>query len=128
MIAGASILGGSYLLAMSVGVGLLSDSNEYDSDYCDASCRSVGRWLFLPVAGPFVAMWHADSGDWALWFLGMVELVGAGLTTGGIIKYRNSKRANDMQGYSWSLPHDRKLTVDMSSSARFVGPRLRLDF
>jgi hypothetical protein len=128
MIAGISILGGSYLLAMSIGVGLLSDSDQYDSDNCDSSCLAVGRWLFVPVAGPFVAMSHTDSGDWALWMLGMVELVGAGLMTGGIIKYRNSKRANDMQGYSWNLPHDRKLTVDMASSARFMGPRLRLDF
>ena len=63
-------------------------------------------------------MSKTDDGDWGLWMLGMIEVVGAGLMTGGIIKYRNSKRAADMQGYSWSLPHDRKLTVE--SAARFA--------
>lgn len=126
MIAGISILGGSYLLAMGIGVGLLDEDDEDFSD-CE-HCSDVAPWLFVPVAGPFIAMSKTSDGDWGLWMLGMVELVGAGLMTGGIIKYRNSKRAADMQGYSWSLPHDRKLTVDVGSSARFVGPRLRLDF
>jgi hypothetical protein len=129
MISGISVLGASYLLAMSIGVGLLSDNDNYNNDDdCNSNCRAVGRWLFVPVAGPFVAMSRAEKGDWGLWFLGMIEVVGAGLMTGGIIKYKNSKRAADMQGYSWTLPHDRKLTVDVASSARFAGPRLRLDF
>jgi hypothetical protein len=126
MIAGISILGGSYLLAMGVGVGLL-DEDDDDFDECE-HCADVAPWLFVPVVGPFVAMSKTSDGDWGLWMLGMIELVGAGLMTGGIIKYRHSKRAADMQGYSWNLDNGRKLTVDMASSTRFAGPRLRLDF
>jgi hypothetical protein len=129
MIAGASILGGSYLLSIAIGSALLDEDDDEEDDYdsCE-DCEEIAPWLFLPVAGPFVAMSKTESGDPGLWLLGMIQVVGAGLMTGGIIKYKNSKRAADMQGYSWNLPHDRKLTLDLASTTRFAGPRLRLAF
>lgn len=127
MIAGLSVLGGSYLIATAVGASLMDGDDGDDFDQC-RSCRDVGRWLFLPVAGPFVAMSQTDSGDGALWFLGMVETVGLALTIGGIVRYQNTKRELGAAALSWSLPHDRTLSLDMSTSSRMAGPRLKLRF
>jgi hypothetical protein len=129
MITGASILGGSYLLSMFVGSIVLDNRNGgWDSgETCD-NCRAVGRWLFVPLAGPFIAMSQTDEGDPGLWLLGMLQLVGAGLTTGGIIRYQNSKQALEAQGLSWNLGRDKKLTLDVQSGLRSVGPRMRIDF
>lgn len=124
MIAGISVLGGSYLLSAAIGGGILDDR----SDYNNYNHTLVGRWLFVPVVGPFVAMSHAGDGSWGLWFLGMVQLVGAGLTTGGVIRYRNSKRALDAQGMTWDLGHNRALTLDVQSGPRAIGPHMRLAF
>ena len=100
--------------------------DEQDND-C-RRCDEVAPWLFVPLVGPFIGMSKTDDGDWGLWFLGMVEAVGAGLMVGGIIRYQNTKRASEAASYSWDLSHDRKLTLDMSTSSRMVGPRLRLAF
>lgn len=129
MITGISILGGSYLLAISVGAALLDESND-DDDYSDCrNCRDVAPWLFLPLAGPFIAMSQTDDGDWGLWMLGMVEAVGTGLMIGGIVRFVNTKRAAEMQSFSrWQLPGRRELALDVASSPRFAGPRLRLTF
>ncbi|MDB4988176.1 MAG: hypothetical protein JWN04_3354 [Myxococcaceae bacterium] len=124
MIAGASIFGGSYLLSMVIGAALID--NNSDTNCSD--CRSVGRWLFVPIVGPFAAMADSHHGDVGLLLLGMVELVGAGLLTGGIIRYRNSKRALDAQGFSWNLEHNRKLSLNLQASERSAGPRMRLAF
>ena len=127
MIAGASILGGSYLLSATIGVGILDDRHDYD--HGGSWDRGfVGRWLFVPIAGPFVAMSRAGDGGWGLWLLGMIQLVGAGLTTGGIIRYNNTKRAIDAQGLSWELGHKRLLTLDVQSGQRAVGPHVKLNF
>jgi len=127
MIAGASILGGAYLVSIAVGSALLDEDEGDDYDSCE-HCEEIAPWLFLPVAGPFVAMSKTRDGDAGLWLLGMVQVVGAGLMTGGIIKYKNSKRAADMQGFSWNLPHDRRLTLDIATSTRFSGPRVKVAF
>lgn len=128
MIAGLSVLGGSYLIATAVGASLM-DEDDVDDGFDDCrSCKDVGPWLFLPVAGPFIAMSQTSSGDGALWFLGMVEAVGLGLTIGGIILYKNSKREIDGAALSWNLPHDRKLSLDVSTSSRMAGPQLKLRF
>ncbi len=124
MITGISILAGSYLIATSVGVGLL------DEDHRDCrQCRDVAPWLFVPVVGPFIGMSQTHNGEWALWFLGMVEVVGTALTVGGIVRYKRTQRAAEMQGFSsWALPGGRTLSLDASTSARMLGPRLKLTF
>lgn len=126
MIAGLSVFGGAYLLSAAIGGGILDNRNDYSNSTWDRGF--VGRWLFVPLAGPFVAMSRAGDGSWGLWFLGMVQLVGAGLTTGGIIRYKNTKRAIDAQGMSWDLGHNRALTLDVQSGQRSVGPRMKLVF
>jgi hypothetical protein len=127
MITGISILGGSYLLTVAIASALL-DEDEYDpSDYPNQD--KVARWLFLPVVGPFIGMSQTDEGDWGLWFLGMLQVVGAGLMIGGIVQYKNSKRAAQMEGFThWKLPGNRELALDMTTSARSAGPRLKLTF
>lgn len=132
MITGISILGGSYLLSVAVGGALLDeDDDDFDDGYDDTcdDCRDVAPWLFVPVVGPFIAMSETDDGDWGLWMLGMVQVVGAGLMIGGIIQYKHSKRAAEMQQYTrWKLPNNRELALDVATSSRFAGPRLRLSF
>lgn len=130
MIAGISILSGSYLLATAVGGGLMDRSADDDEDgFVDCrNCRRAGPWLFVPLVGPFVAMSKVDEGSWGLWLLGMVELVGAALTTGGIIRYQNTKRAAQAGFAQWTLPKGRSLSLDVAGGTHFRGPRLQLSF
>ena len=130
MVAGIAILGGAYLLSTTVAVSLFEDDDDDLYDSCP-SCNRVAPWLFLPVFGPFVAMTKTrdDAGDSGLYLLGMAQLVGLALTIGGAIRYRNTKRAAEQQGFaSWELPKERRLALDVASSQRFTGPTLRLDF
>jgi hypothetical protein len=122
MIAGLSVLGGSYLIATSVGVGLI-DEDDHDCNDCNA----VARWLFVPVLGPWIAMKETDA-DGGLWLLGLIEVVGAGLTIGGIIRYVNTKRQYEAGLASWDFDKGRKLTLDMSSTPLLAGPRMKLQF
>lgn len=130
MITGISILGGSYLLSAVIGAAALDDDyDEYDNYNDDFWDRDTARWLFVPVVGPFAAMSTSDEGDGLLVLLGMAQLVGTGLMVGGIIQYKNSKRAAEMEGYThWKLPGNRALSLDVSASPRFAGPRMRLAF
>ncbi|MDB4976667.1 MAG: hypothetical protein JWN48_5008 [Myxococcaceae bacterium] len=127
MVAGASILGGSYLLAMVIGTALIDSNNDPDDLDC-RDCKAAGRLLFIPVVGPFIAIGEAHNGDVGLMLLGMAELVGAGLLTGGIIRYRNSKRALDARGFSWELGQDKRLSLNMQTGASGAGPRMRIEF
>jgi hypothetical protein len=123
MIAGIAVLGSAYLIASSIGVEYL-DRPRSDCD----DCRDIAPWLFIPVVGPFIAMSQTDD-DWGFWMLGMLETVGTGLLIGGIVRYRRTKQASELEQFGqWKLPGDRLLTLDVSTSARFAGPRMRLDF
>ena len=132
MITGISILAGSYLVAMLVG-GSLLDSNadfeddEYDDDIDCRHCEDVAPYLFIPLAGPFIAMSQTPN-DGGLVVLGLVEMVGAALTIGGIVRYQNTKRAAAMSGYSMDLGERRTLTLDVGGTKRTVGPRMTLRF
>ena len=129
MITGISILGGSYLLATAIGASLIDEEKYEDDEWGDCRyCDDVAPYLFIPIAGPFVAMSQTPD-DAGLLLLGMVEVVGAALTVGGIIRYRNTKREAAMQSFSsWKLGGRRELAVDMSSSMRLAGPRMTLRF
>jgi hypothetical protein len=124
MIAGISVLAGSYLIASTAGIALVDQTREECRD-----CKDVGRWLFLPVVGPYVAMSETrDGGDGALWLLGMVEVVGTALMIGGIVRYQNTKREIEAAALSWDFKHDRKLSLNLSTSPLMAGPRMKLRF
>ena len=129
MITGISILGGSYLLATAIGASLIDEDKYDDSEWSGCRyCDDVAPYLFIPIAGPFVAMSQTPD-DAGLLLLGMVEVVGAALTVGGIVRYRNTKREAAMQSFSsWKLGGRRELAVDMSSSMRMAGPQMTLRF
>lgn len=127
MIAGASVLGGFY--AASTFVGAIAIDANNDDDYDNDNWRSAGAWLMAPVVGPFVAMSKVDDGSWALWWLGMGQVVGLGLLIGGIVLFNKSKRAIEADHYSHiKLPGNRELSFDVTGGPRTAGPRLQLTF
>lgn len=121
MITGISLLAGSYLIATSIAVGL----GDEDRDDC-RDCRDVAPWLFVPIVGPWIAM-SETTADGGLWLLGLIEVSGAALTIGGIVRYFNTKRDYEA-GLSWELPKERRLSLDMSTSPLLAGPRMKLQF
>lgn len=134
MFAGIAVLSAAYLLSVSVGAATLDNNdyneNEYDEyGSSDLWGRDAARWLFVPVLGPFIGMSQTDDGDGPLVLLGMAQMVGIGLTVGGVILYKNTREAAAREGFTqWKLPKGRALSVDMATSARFTGPRLRMSF
>jgi len=123
MIAGIAVFGAFYVLSSGIGSALMDEGSDWDNHH------DVGRLLFIPLVGPFVAMSQTNEGDWGLWWLGMGQVAGAGMLVGGIIQYVNSKRRAEAEGFAqWKLPGERKLSLDMATSATFAGPRMRLAF
>ncbi len=124
MITGISILGGSYGLAGLVGFILL-DNCRGGSD-----CTTIGGELLVPVLGPFLAAaTFSDEGGGIFVAWGLIQAVGAGLMIGGIVKYKNSKRRAEEEGYLvFNLPRGKTLAIDASVSSQLTGPRMRLRF
>lgn len=141
MVTGIALLGSFYLFSMSLGVALLDEDDDWEDDDNgdgtvdpweeDDGCRYCGEiapWLFVPVVGPFIAMSETPN-DFGLWLLGMLQTASLGLTIGGIVRYKNTKRAAEAQNFThWKLPGNRELALDVSASSRFSGPRLKLSF
>lgn len=123
LITGVSVLGGSYAMSLLFGFALTTT----DPDDC-ARCNAIGRPMFVPVVGPFLAANESDGDRALLAGLGIVEVVGLALTLGGIVKYRNSKERARQQGYVVELDRGKVLTLDVATSARLVGPQLSLSF
>jgi len=79
MISGWVVFGVSYIFSAAIGAGLV-DAHGYfcRDDY--ARCHAVGRYMLIPVAGPFIAIGPSDSA------LGSVSLAFAGLAqTAGLV-------------------------------------------
>lgn len=128
MITGISILSASYLLAISVGASIMDgdEDNDYDSD-C-RYCEDIGPYLFIPVIGPFISMTQTPN-DAGLMVLGLAEMVGLGLTIGGIVRFKSTKRAAEQQRLGhFQLRDGRELALDVSSNQRMAGPRMTLRF
>jgi hypothetical protein len=124
LIGGVSVLGGSYLFAAAVGALTIG----YDENEC-TDCQDVAPWLFLPLVGPFVGATRADAGAGAFVLLGAVQVAGAGLLAGGIVRFKRTKRRVEEAGFAnFALPHGRRLAIDLVSSPRFSGPELTLRF
>lgn len=122
MVTGISIFGGSYLFAAVVGTVVIDEDNCID-------CSDIGPYLFIPVLGPFLAMPESHGGDGVLALLGVVETVGLGLMIGGIVRFKNTKRRAEERGYyTWQLPRERSLSLDVSTSPVRLGPQLSLKF
>lgn len=84
-IVGGSVLGGGYLVSVVMAVGPAMNCALTGSDNsggaCDPLFGSGTPWLYLPVAGPFIALSYpsarADGGAVLLGILGTVQLAGA---------------------------------------------------
>jgi hypothetical protein len=93
MIAGLSMLAGSYLFSALVGAQLLSGEATPDGAVC-TNCE-IGRRFFVPIAGPWLALPDADGGDGraACALLGTAQAVGLAWSVAGIVKYVRGTRA-----------------------------------
>jgi hypothetical protein len=122
MIGGIATLGGSYLFSALVG-SMIMDSE------C-SSCMERGRWLFVPVLGPFVAASREpDGGKAVLTLLGAVQVAGAALMIGGIVRFKRTKRRAEEQGLAnVQLPRGMWLSLDVHASPYRAGPALTLRF
>jgi len=79
MISGWVMFGVTYLGTAAIGAGLV-DANGYACRDDYARCHAVGRYMLIPVAGPFIAIGPSDSA------LGSVSLAFAGLAqTAGLV-------------------------------------------
>lgn len=124
MIGGIAMLGASYIAAVVSGAVLM----DINRTAC-ASCKDVGPLLFIPLAGPFLAIPQANSGDGMLVLLGALQIAGTGLLVGGIVQYQMSKKRAAEQGlYSLKLPEGRSLSFDLSAHPARLGPSARLRF
>jgi hypothetical protein len=122
MISGIAVLGASYLIPLFTGIVI------HDVHSCD-NCRPLANRLFIPLAGPFLAMGPARNGEAALAMLGTLQIVGLGMLVGGVFLYVHSKQQAREQGYYvLDLPEGRSLAFDMSASPARLGPSLRLRF
>lgn len=120
LITGIAILGASYGVALTAGMGFTGGSCK--------KCQDIGIPLLVPVVGPFFAARNVKNGRGALIFLGVPQVIGAALAIGGYYRYRNSKTRAQQDGYVVELTGGRTLVLDVSVAPALVGPRLDLRF
>jgi hypothetical protein len=89
MIAGLATLGGSYLFSALVGAAL--EGHEWTPGETCTNCDK-GRLFYIPIAGPWLALPHADgTGGKALTaLLGVAQATGLVLSILGISKFVRS--------------------------------------
>lgn len=119
MIAGISTLAASYAVGLVTGAILIDTK----------CCESAGWSLFIPIAGPFMATTRVDKARGALAMLGVVQVVGAGLTIGGAVQYALSVKQNARAtALQFKLRQGRTLALDVSTSPWMTGPTAKLRF
>lgn len=123
LIGGSITLGASYLLSATIGLALMGEDRTKCID-----CQDVAPWLVVPIVGPFIGAGQAVGGEVLISMLGVVQLVGAGLLAGGIVRFKKTKRQAREQGLAFDLRHNRVLALDVKSTSRFSGPELSLRF
>jgi hypothetical protein len=123
LVGGAITLGASYLLSATIGLVVIGESEDECID-----CQDVGPWLFVPVVGPFIGAGQAVEGGGLITLLGVAQVVGLGLLVGGIVRFKNTKRRAQEQGFVVELKQNKTLALNVSTSPRFSGPELSLRF
>lgn len=90
MIGGLATLGGSYLFTAAVGSSMLDGRSTEPGTVC-TNCDEVGPKLFVPVAGPWLAMGDTDDdGKAVLALLGVAQLTGVVLSIVGTSVFASS--------------------------------------
>jgi hypothetical protein len=124
LIAGIASFSAGYLVGVVTGAVLVSPSQED----C-VSCKDVGKFLFVPLAGPFLAMPDARfPSDYPLALLGIFQLGTAGMLVGSIVVYMRSKRRLEREPYPLLLHGLRRLAFDVHASPFHAGPSMTLRF
>jgi hypothetical protein len=119
MIAGVSTLAASYAVGLITGAALVETK----------CCENAGWSLFIPLAGPFMAAQRVDHARGALALLGAVQVIGAGLTIGGVVMYVMSQKQARAPGVAqFKLHEGRSLALDVSTTPYLTGPTMHLRF
>ena len=89
----------------------------------------MGKFLFIPLAGPFVAMPDAKfPWDYPLALLGIFQLATTGILVGSLVAYMRSKRRLEQEPYPLLLHGQRRLAFDVHASPFNAGPSMTLRF
>jgi hypothetical protein len=120
------LIAGISTLAASYAVGLVTGAILIDT----RCCENAGWSLFIPLAGPFMATARVDNARGALAMLGVVQVVGAGLTIGGAVQFALSLKQNAKasQALRFELREGRSLALDLSTSPMLTGPTMKMRF
>jgi hypothetical protein len=88
MISGWVMFGVTYLGTAAIGAGLV-DANGYACRDDYARCHAVGRYMLIPVAGPFIAVGPSESalGSIFLVFAGIAQTAGLAMGIAGTAMY-----------------------------------------
>ncbi len=86
MIAGWSLLAGSYIFTAVVGA-VISDAKSLCGD--PERCRRLGNYMLIPVAGPFMAIGPSQTatGSATLGFVGLVQTAGLIMGIAGTVMF-----------------------------------------
>ncbi|MFO8074145.1 MAG: hypothetical protein R6V85_19975 [Polyangia bacterium] len=101
--------GGGYVFSALVGFLLYTEATVPENQTC-LNCQTAGKRMFIPVAGPFMAIPVADGLDGRIvsGVMGTVQVVGLLLTAAGAIVY----------GVSGNPEHAREQSADRPMLAR----------
>ena len=115
MIADWATFGGGWLFSALVGALMLSNPPVEEGETC-TNCDSVGPAMFIPLAGPFIAIPDADGTDGKVVaaVLGVVQVVGLVLAIAGTSVYAVRKKEYDEQIARETNPLIPRLALDVA--------------
>jgi hypothetical protein len=101
LITGPTTLGGAYFISVlnagAIGGCFLAAGSCTPTD-------SAYQWLYVPLAGPFIALSHTTRGAPGLVFLGTAQIVGLGIWATGLL-VTTTKLVPDLYGTkTWIIP------------------------
>jgi hypothetical protein len=96
LIAGAATFGGGYLVAVLVGWVSYSEAGIPEDEEC-IDCKDVGKRLFIPLVGPFLAIGVSEGkeGKVVAGLMGGVQAIGLALAVIGTIVYVKSGKPKE---------------------------------
>lgn len=126
MISGWVMFGASYIGTAAIGAGLV-DANGFACADDYARCHAVGRYMLIPVIGPFLAIGPSESalGSIGLVFAGLVQTAGLAMGIAGTAMFVADGKAQRQALNQDGLRLTKRLR--MNASPRIGGATLGLN-